>query len=281
MDVLNFSLESLVFQPEDWPNGLDQSFRRLRLAWAEAWPGLPELVVTCQHSLGLHQSDSQACLSLNHTALLVAQEIELAVQPSAVTVEPPYHNRLHFADVLVATATMIHIQRSLSSLSDFSQEWAAALLVAAVGHDFAHPGGINQYPCQLESASWVRMAPSVKAAEMPPVWVERLERLVLNTDVTLVAANHQRVSAQAFDWNINWASVLLNEADIFASATAEFGPSLSYALAEEWRRADFVGHATVATQKGRCAFLRSTQFSSPAALALAMPARIRRQLELD
>ena len=104
---------------------------------------------------------------------------------------------------------------------------------------------------------------------------------MLNTDVTVVAANHQRVEGQAFDWNLNWASVLLNEADIFASATAEFGPSLSDSLAEEWRRADFVGHATVATQKGRCAFLRSAQFSSPAALALSMPARIRRQLEQD
>jgi hypothetical protein len=73
--------------------------------------------------------------------------------------------------------------------------------------------------------------------------------------------------------------VLLNEADIFVSATAEFGPGLSDALAREWEQAGFAGHASVATAAGRAQFLRSVFFSSPAALALGIQAQVQQQLK--
>jgi hypothetical protein len=87
------------------------------------------------------------------------------------------------------------------------------------------------------------------------------------------------VAEQAFAWTQAWCQVLLNEADILLSASARFGPDLSQALAQEWQRVGFAAHATVATPAGRAQFLRSIRFSSPAALALAMPEQVAEQLQ--
>lgn len=94
-----------------------------------------------------------------------------------------------------------------------------------------------------------------------------------------MAGNHQRVAGQSFALTADWAQVLLNEADIYISATAEFGPGLSDALAREWHRAGFAGHATVATPAGRAQFLRSVRFSSPPAQALGIAAQVQHQLQ--
>jgi hypothetical protein len=72
--------------------------------------------------------------------------------------------------------------------------------------------------------------------------------------------------------------VLLNEADIFISATSEFGPGLSDALAREWQCAGFAGHTRVATKSGRADFLRAARFSSPAAKALGIQVQVEQQL---
>ena len=57
-------------------------------------------------------------------------------------------------------------------------------------------------------------------------------------------------------------TVLLNEADIMASASAEYGAPLSVALSKEWEAIGFAPYATVATASGRRAFLSNIQFSS-------------------
>ena len=72
--------------------------------------------------------------------------------------------------------------------------------------------------------------------------------------------------------------LLLNEADIMASASPVFGPRLSRALAAEWELIGFAAYRSVATPQGRSAFLQSIEFSSPSAGVLGAEQRVSQQL---
>ena len=239
----------------------------------EAQPGLPALLGLCERSLGLVQASEpeQAMLGF---ARAVAQAMEQRAQAHPADDEPAYHNRLHTADVMLTVTTLLHAQGAAGQPA--ARPWAAVTLAAAVAHDFAHPGGANQQPFELERRSWQALAEP--AAAVPAPWRERIESLVLHTDPAVVPANHQQVEGLAFSWTLPWCQVLLNEADILVSASADFGPALGQALAREWQRAGLAAHAGVATPAGRAMFLRSVRFSSPAAQALGMPQQVRQQL---
>jgi hypothetical protein len=101
-------------------------------------------------------------------------------------------------------------------------------------------------------------------------WIDRIDTVILRSDFSLVQENHARVAGLPFQWNTDWATVLLNEADIMASASADFGPALSQALSKEWEAIQFAPHATVATESGRRQFLSNIQFSSYSARTLSV-----------
>ena len=107
------------------------------------------------------------------------------------------------------------------------------------------------------------------SANLSELWVERIRTVILRSDFTLVRENHARVAGLPFQWNTDWATVLLNEADIMASASTDFGLALSQALSKEWEAIGFAPHATVATETGRREFLSNIQFSSYSAQTLA------------
>jgi len=272
-------LNTLVPTPENWCNGLYQACRQLRLAMPTQWPGLPTVLTHCLQSLDLPPLDAahphaQAMEAMQGFALAVAHDMETQAGNAAAAPEPAYHNRLHTADVLLALTTLLHSLKA--SFRDLEPAWAMALLASAVVHDYQHPGGVNSAPAEIESHSW--QAAQTWAASLPPVWRETVHTLVLGTEAQQVANNHAQVARRDFQWDLPWCQVLLNEADILLSATAEFGPSLSQALAQEWHKAGFAGHATVATPQGRAQFLQHIQFSSPAAQALHMPEQVQAQL---
>ena len=79
---------------------------------------------------------------------------------------------------------------------------------------------------------------------------------------------------QTFEWDLKWLCVLLNEADVMASASSKYGPELGESLAQEWRLIDFPGHNSVASLEGRKHFLKQLIFSSPASLVLGLRERI-------
>lgn len=261
--------------PKDWPDGLHEACRELRQHWPNNWPGLPHVVALCQQSLGLNTSSDSTILALNRFATLVAQDMEHQATLLPADTEPCYHNRLHTGDVLLTLTTMLHTL-SADTSDTHSATWSAALLAAAVAHDYQHPGGVNQSAFEIEAASWQSV--SHLAEHLPLAWQKCIEALILGTDTQTVADNHRRITDQPFGWNASWCQVLLNEADILISATAEFGPGLSESLAREWKRTGFPGHATVATPAGRAQFLRSVRFSSPAAKALRMHTQVQQQL---
>jgi hypothetical protein len=110
------------------------------------------------------------------------------------------------------------------------------------------------------------------------VWLQRVRELILRTDPTLVAANHDLVKNTPFEMNLDWACVLINEADILASATSRYGPELGQALAQEWALKNHPLHHVVGTPQGRLQFLSSLRFSSPPAERFGMAHHVAEQI---
>ena len=263
----------IVFDPDDWFAGLITSLASLRHSWENEWVGLPKILSVCQRAIGLldvHQARADA---INVFALEIASQIEKNPLP-----QPRYHNSLHTADVLVTLTLLMRMQLSHPKQSDW--QWIACLLASAIGHDFDHPGGVNRFHSEFETRSSLAMVGKVDASCMLGEDIDRIQKLILNTEVGLVAEHHQLVAGKDFDWDLPWCTVLLNEADVLASATVEFGPSLGHALAQEFKEAGNEASNTVASPNGRRQFLSSIRFSSPSAKKLRMPQRVQQQLAL-
>jgi len=258
----------LELSGENWSTCLISSYAYLRYSWQTQWMGLPKAVKECATFLKLItiSDDSQARLMLD-MAFIVAHQTETDKGRVSETPEPHYHNRLHFADSLTTMTLQCKLEVENGAVPDSA--WQAALLLIAVSHDFHHPGRVNRHTSDIESASVKALLPLMTSANLSELWVERIRTVILRSDFTLVRENHARVAGLPFQWNTDWATVLLNEADIMASASTDFGPTLSQALSKEWEAIGFAPHATVATETGRREFLSNIQFSSYSAQTLA------------
>jgi len=262
----------------DWRACLDASFAFLRQSWDSRWVGLPFVVEACAGFLRLDGADqSDVTAKLLATARQVATQIEADADLRAVGVEPQYHNRLHFSDAL----TTIVLQSAIESAhwQTHSPDWLAAMLLIAVAHDFQHTGRVNTVRAEIEKRSVTALHPYLVQNQVPQLWVGRVEAVILQSDFSTVAKNHERVAGQKFAWCTDWATVLLNEADIMASISPLFGPRMSQALSREWELIQCPAYRSVATQAGRRDFLRSIQFSSYSAEVLGASERVRSQLE--
>jgi hypothetical protein len=273
----------------DWRACLDVSLAYLRQSWdgqrTESgdgardgrWVGLPFLVDACADFLGIGGAAPGATsATLIAVARQVAAQIEAEGGCGVDSAEPGYHNRLHFSDSLTTITLQAAIESQRLGVDD--ADWKAALLLIALGHDFRHPGRVNGARAEIEQQSFDALKPYLQQHAVPALWVERIEAVILRSDFSMVADNHQRVADLPFSWCTDWAAVLLNEADIMASASPDFGPRLSRALAAEWELIGFAAYRSVATPQGRSAFLQSIEFSSPSAGVLGAAQRVRQQL---
>lgn len=273
----------------DWRACLDASLAYLRQSWDGQriesgdgardgrWVGLPFLVDACADFLGIGGAAPGATsATLIAVARQVAAQIEAEGGCGVDSAEPGYHNRLHFSDSLTTITLQAAIESQRLGVDD--ADWKAALLLIALGHDFRHPGRVNSARAEIEQQSFDALKPYLQQHAVPALWVERIEAVILRSDFSVVADNHRRVAGQDFSWCADWAAVLLNEADIMASASADFGPRLSRALAAEWELIGFAAYRSVATPQGRKAFLQSIEFSSPSAGVLGAAQRVRQQL---
>lgn len=215
--------------------------------------------------------DSMAMLD---TAIAMAEHMETFARNSKY--EPHYHNRLHTADALVSlTWLMQALQAQGYGVPD---DWAACLLLCVTSHDVLHPGGANSYLQEFESQSVEQLKRLATQFGVSEPWLDTASYLILHTDPSLVTANHDKVAHRAFVMNQDWAVVLMNEADILASATKAFGPKLGNALASEWEYRKHPLHALVGTDAGRMQFLSSLRFSTPASKALYLPQEVAQQI---
>ena len=252
------------------------TLHNLRSKWPDAWPGLPIVLNACIHRLwpqGSPVSHSQAGQLLQAAGNMALQMENLAMNADT---EPRYHNRLHTADALTAVCLLMQtIKEQAFALSD---EWAAALLLAVTSHDVLHPGGANAFVQEFEQRSAHEMRGIAQGLNIDPVWTDRVSELILRTDPTLVAANHDKVKDTPFEMNLDWACVLMNEADILASATSHYGPELGQALAQEWALKNHPLHQVVGSSQGRLQFLTSLRFSTPASEAFHMASEVTVQI---
>jgi len=278
--VVNTNAVLLDRQAGDAATCLNASFRFLRQSWGGQWVGLRWVVDACADYLDLEGPDqTEDSTRLLAAARRVAAHIEAEYSPgrTAHISEPSYHNRLHFSDSLAAISVQVSIESARSGLHDLA--WKAAMVLIAVAHDLRHPGRVNSVPSEIEQQSFNALRPHLEHCGVTLAWMQRIEAVIVRSDFSAVADNHKRIAGRSFSWGTDWASVLLNEADIMASASAEFGPALGRSLADEWERIQFPAYRSVATPQGRRAFLESLQFSSVSAGALGAATQVRHQLE--
>ena len=261
----------------DWKGCLHTSLKLLRESWATQWVGLPFVVDACANFLKLKATtlteDGAKFLAV---AREVALQIEADRSRSPSSEEPHYHNRLHFADVLTTVTLQAAIESEHSNLSD--KQWQAVLILIAIAHDLQHPGRVNHHVAEIEQLSVDALRPHLKTHAVPDLWIKRIEHIILSSDFALVSKNHARVAGKSFAWNVDWAIVLINEADVMASVSEAFGSELGCALASEWALAALPMHSSVATAQGRLDFLASTFFSSYSAAVLGAPIERLKQL---
>ena len=269
--------EYLLAENDDWSICLENSFAVLRKSWQSEWVGLPYLLGRCVDFLNLSATSlSSDASQMLLTAKAIAERIEFQCSQSPVETEPKYHNRLHTADVLTSLSTLIFIQSK--NQGDLDKDWIACALLAAIAHDFEHPGKVNQFESEIESNTMSQLQPFLLTHQVPSHWCNALERAILRSDFALVQKNHELVKGKKFQCDQDWLNVYLNEADVMASATTKFGPQLGNLLAEEWRMINFSAHQTVSTSIGRKAFLKQLVFSSDASKHLQINSKIALEL---
>lgn len=287
--VVNRDLSFLDNAAGDWRACLDASLAYARHSWDGQqakpgnetpdgpWVGLPFLLNACADFLGVGgTAPTQLSAKLLAVARQVASQIEAEGGCGVGNAEPDYHNRLHFSDSLTTITLQIAIESAYWQVHD--ADWKAALLLIALAHDFRHPGRVNSMCAEIEQQSFDALLPYLLQHAIPQLWIDRIAAVIVRSDFSLVAENHRRVAGTQFSWCTDWATVLLNEADIMASASPVFGPGLSRALASEWQLIGFAPYQTVATEEGRSAFLKSIEFSSHSAGVLGAAERVRQQL---
>jgi hypothetical protein len=268
----------LVRDDQSWLQCLENSYAALRTSWQGEWVGLPVVLAQCVQYLGLnHDAISLPAFQMLKAANRVAHQIENAFAQEGSEAEPPYHNRLHFADAITTISLQIAIQSRLSQQSN--EDWAACALLASIAHDFCHNGRINQFESEIERHSVDMLRPILDECGVTGIWREWTEQCIIRSEFALVHQNHMAVKGTQFEWDLKWLIVFINESDVMASASTKFGIGMGKALAREWKKINFEAHQTVATPAGRKGFLEMIMFSSPASLELGIQVAVDQEIK--
>ena len=152
---------------------------------------------------------------------LLRRSIELVERYETSAQEiPPYHNTDHFRDVLVTVAHLVAHPDS-RSMTKYERY---ALVLAAILHDYAHPGGVAIYPGEFED----RTNTLIKEAELVSGLVsDASETLDLTLSIT-------ESTSPAFDLSDSTSlQRLFNESDVGPSLIPWFGLQLAMSLQKE------------------------------------------------
>ena len=264
---------------------LETTLQNLREKWPTNWPGLAVVLNSSLKKLGFIEALKlpPRQKALHDCIFSVVNAIEKdGVLRAKSQQEPRYHNRLHFADTVVALTVMLLNLRKVSGRSLNQQlshaEWLAMLIM--VSHDFLHNGQINQFRSEIEALSVKALVPLMKKHKVSAKDQALISAIILKTDPAFVAESHQQIEDQAFDLSDHKCLlVLIQECDILASSLPETGKTLTQQLSEEW--ADVAPDKSLALlpPAGRLFFLkRMALFSSPASQALGIQRSIDRQI---
>jgi len=279
----DFESNFLILKNANWQDCLASSLASLNNSWNKNWVGLPRVIeklltwLQDEEALAKTNLSKDANLMLD-IALHVAELIEKEALQNKVLVDHPYHNRLHFAQVVTSVGIEYAIQ--VKDCPDESGEWLACLLVCAIGHDYKHTGNVNSMPMELEMLSIQALLPIFIQFGLSDKWVKVITQVILSTDIPTSRAVHARVKGQRFAWDPDWASILLIESDNMASASKTLGPDLGLSLSREWLKISNSPDPHVASNEGRQRYLQSLTCSSHASRVLGVPQSIEEQLRL-
>jgi hypothetical protein len=260
-----------------WQGIYQATLENLRITWPHAWPGLPVVLQSCIRRLWSNHPPPFGSTSWQMLFVAASMAAHMESLACVANDEPKYHNRLHTADALTAICLLIQALKEKHLV--VSDEWTAALLLAVTSHDVLHPGGANGFLQEFEQRSANELKKLASNNKVEGDWLHNVIEMVLRTDPTLVPGNHDRVKGTAFEMNLDWACVLINEADILASASPFQGPGLGQALAQEWALKNHPLHKVVGTPAGRLHFLSSLRFSTPASEAFQIAQSVQHQIE--
>jgi hypothetical protein len=239
---------------------------------------MPTVLHECLRFLNLQEFNlSEAGRSMLAAAESIALEIEKHAENSVTLAEPKYHNRLHFADALTSISIQLAIMLKLNK--EANTDWIVCALLTCISHDVMHPGQVNRHESEIEKLSVDFLQPILSFHAVPNEWQKVIEAAIIRSDFAIVHHNHANVVGKTFEWDLKWLCVLLNEADVMASASSKYGPDLGESLAQEWRLINFPIHNSVASLDGRKKFLKQLIFSSPASLVLGLRERITHQIQ--
>lgn len=271
------SFQYLNLKDDLWHECLQNSYGFLRESWLGHWLGMPRVLSECLGFLNLHENNfSNAARSMLDAAKSVALEIENQNQSQPNFKEPKYHNRLHCADALTSMSIQLAILAGLEK--KVNHDWMACALLTCIAHDFLHPGKVNLIESEIEKQSVNFLKPILSFHFIPDEWQKIIETAIVRSDFAIVHQNHANVIGENFEWNLKWLCVLLNEADVMASASINYGPELGKSLAQERRLTDFLLDASFTSIEGRNLFLKQLLFSSPASLVLGLSERITHEI---
>ena len=191
--------------------------------------------------------------------------------------EPAYHSRLHFKDVCLMLSFLLMHEEFSKSNEITKNDWSTSreekwlLLLAAIGHDFGHPGMINQTPFEIEKKSLALLEVFLSQSKLNTNFIDaigqRLKPWILATDPLAYDALLSEITGAEASHE-DCLAMLLIEADLFASILPMKGQLLGARLAEEWKSANPAKAAAVISKPGRIAFLKSLRFISPHAQVL-------------
>jgi len=257
---------------------------KVRSQWPETWPGTQNYVDQCLgilgHSAALESDQGITAIYRCMTAL--AEQIESHGRQLAERgEEPPYHNRLHTVDTLFSLTALLLGQRhgwTKKTAAWRRREWIAML--AMLGHDFLHDGTVNVSPGQIERRSIECLTPLMIRCGVSAEDIAVVRVLIENTDPKKVRECHLKMRGRPFRIeDTDCLIVLVQEADIMASALPWTGHELTLRLAREWAKIMPDRARALLTPQGRVSFLRDAAlFTSPASNTLGLNQIKREQI---
>jgi len=253
---------------------LESTLQNLRQPWPAQWPGLERVLERCWQRLDIDcAAQPPRTAALLDWSRQVASRIERDGQRlHAQGHEPDYHNRLHIADTLVCMTHLLLALRMQSQPGAGQAHLEALCLAIMAGHDFAHPGGSNAFPGQFETLAVQALEPLMREAGVDKRDQEVLAHCILLTDPLCVKSAHQAAASVPFHLGeLQWMTVLVQEADILASTLPETQQSLTQALSREWMPSNPDAAAKLLLPFSRMMFLEhAALFSSPASRLLQL-----------
>lgn len=216
----------------------------------------PDVVGACAEALATACGSQEDAPAARAAAMAIAAAVErhgAAFPPGG---EPPYHDRHHQAEAIIAMGWLAGFARAQGLLDG---RMALLAVAAMAGHDLLHDG----------SAGGPRGVMEVRSADAAGAIGQ-----AAGLDADCITVIRRIIRATTWPWEDgeapDLACRLAREADLFGSALPCLGPKLARRLAVELAMAGQPDAQAVATHCARLSLLRQMPEPSPAAVALGL-----------